>query len=180
MLSPLVKKKTENSGAWVCIQISLYLIVTPIAIYLPLVLKRDLLLWVLVIPWVIFFCCDVWFVFCSTSKRTVNECLGNIRSMCNYVSYYIPAAAVISAFSPGVLKKVDDEDSVAVDFLAVGLGASAVTMVWVPIPVYSEIKDGREVATKRVKDLLPDCVLYGESCNHLCSGCPLPIWPGYS
>jgi hypothetical protein len=37
--------------------------------------------------------------------------------MCNYVSYYIPAAAVISAFSPGVLKKVYDEDSVAVDFL---------------------------------------------------------------
>ncbi|KAL7425496.1 hypothetical protein ACHAXM_000043 [Skeletonema potamos] len=71
--------------------------------------------------------------------------------MCNYVSYYIPAAAVISAFSPGVLKKVYDEDSVAVDFLAVGLGASAVTMVWVPIPVYSEIKDGREVATKELK-----------------------------
>jgi hypothetical protein len=37
------------------------------------------------------------------------------------------------------------------DFLAVGLGASAVTMVWVPIPVYSEIKDGREVATKELK-----------------------------
>ena len=37
----------------------------------------------------------VWFVWSKHSKRTVQECLADIRSMCTYVSYYIPAAAVI-------------------------------------------------------------------------------------
>ncbi len=72
--------------------------------------------------------------------------------MCNLVSFYIPAAAVILAFSDGnVLKEVCDEDPLAICFLAVGAGASAISMLWIPIPRYKEMTERERDHSKAAK-----------------------------
>ena len=131
---------------WLVIQLILYFVTAPIALYCPLKQKFE---WYLLIPMAFFLAFDVWFVWSKHSKRTVQECLADIRSMCTYVSYYIPAAAVILSFSNGcVLRAVHKEDCFALVLIAMGVGASAIAMMWVPIPRYFD--ENRE-PTKELK-----------------------------
>lgn len=116
----------------------MYLLV-PVAICIPLVEPPDFdSTWLLFIFFPIFFGADLWFVCSDKSTRTKQECLDNIKSMQCLVSYYIPAAAVILAFPEGsaLLRKVWDEDEPAIICLAIGVVASAISMVWIPIPKY--------------------------------------------
>lgn len=131
---------------WLVIQLILYFVTAPIALYCPLKQKFE---WYLLIPMAFFLIFDGWFVKSDYSKRSVEECLADIRSMCTYVSYYIPAAAVILSFSNGcVLRAVHKEDCFALVLIAMGVGASAIAMMWVPIPRYFD--ENRE-PTKELK-----------------------------
>lgn len=126
---------------WVIIQGFLYLMVL-FAICIPLTQTCECdTAWFLLIPLPLFAVFDAWFVLSPYSIRTKDECLDDIRSMCNYVSYYIPVSAVILAFSNGnMLREVYDKDSTAILLSAMGVVASAVTMAWVPIPRYTKTK----------------------------------------
>ncbi len=146
-----MENATENSYAWVCIEFIMYMIVAPFAIYFPLAKTYE---WLLVIPWALFLWCDVWFVLSPYTERSADECLENINSMLCLISYYIPAVAVILAFSDGsVLKEVYKEDPLAIYFLAVGAGASAIAMMWIPHPRYRTTEITRDGGLKPTKEL---------------------------
>lgn len=113
----------------------------PLAICIPMLLVQTpgIIKEILLVPFAIFFCCDFLFVVSDKTKRTAKECLENIQGMQSLMSYYIPTAAVILTFSDGsVLREINREDPTAIVLMAIGVVASAVAMVWIPIPRYNK------------------------------------------